>query len=154
MHFCIVVFYRNFKQILFSIWVLFLESAPEFPLFVLMSVLCLLCNDLLFCFSAEYDHVLSPEEQRKIAEAATEEVVIETNAVYGLRSEDQLQARQLTMETKLAYELRKESELPKNPTEQVTESDDYFNSDPLLEPVDTTGYASVPHRRSSSSSFS
>ncbi|XP_064385779.1 uncharacterized protein LOC135334492 isoform X2 [Halichondria panicea] len=105
----------------------------------------------------KYDHVLSPEEQRKIAETATEEVVIEKNAAYGLRSEDQLQARQLTMETKLAYELRRESELPKNPAEQVTESDDYFNSDPhspLLEPVDTTGYASVPHRRSSSSSFS
>ncbi len=43
-----------------------------------------------FCFSAEYDHVFSPEEQRKLAEAATEEVPIETNAAYGLRSEDVL----------------------------------------------------------------
>ncbi len=54
------------------------------------------------------------------------------------------------METKLAYELRRESELPENPAEKVTESDDFFNSDPLsplLEPVDTTG------RRSSSSTL-
>ncbi len=75
---------------------------------------------------AEYDHVLSHEEQRKIAEAATDEVVFETNAAYdaayGLRSEYQLQARQVTMETNLAYELRRESELPEIPAEKVSES--------------------------------
>ncbi len=41
----------------------------------------------LSCFSAE-DHVLSLEEQRKLAEAVAEEVAMETNAAYELRAED------------------------------------------------------------------
>ncbi len=105
---------------------------------------CLTECIILFCFSAEYDHVLSLEEQRKLAEAANEEVAIETNAANG---KDQLQARQVTMETNLAYGLRSESELQENP---AAESEDYSNSDPhsppLLEPADTTGYASIMHR--------
>ncbi len=110
-------------------------------------------------FFAEYDHVLSLEEQRKLTEATTEEVAIETyglrsedvlsleeqmkladtvaeevameeNAAYGLSAEDQLQAEQVTTETNLAYGLRSEDELQENPVEQVTESAHHFHSDP------------------------
>ncbi len=35
-----------------------------------------------FCFSAEYDHVLSLKEQKKLAEVVTEEVAIGMNAAY------------------------------------------------------------------------
>ncbi len=115
---------------------------------------------------AEYDHVLSLEEQRKLAEGATEEVSIETNGAYGLKSENQLQTKQVTTEVILAYGLSSEHVLQENPAEQVTESVDHFNSDrqqsPLpdhdsegysdyrgLRPVNATGYANVLHRRSS-----
>ncbi len=124
------------------------------------------CPDLeLKCllFSAEYDHVFSLEEQRKLAEAATEEVAIETNTAYGLGSEavlsleeqiklaeevameenaaywlsaeDQLHAEQVTTETNLAYGLRSEHELQENPVEQVTDSAHHFNSDPQQSPL-------------------
>ena len=83
---------------------------------------------LLFCFSAEYDHVFSLEEQRKLVEAATEEVTIETNAAYGLRSEDVLSleeqtklakavAEEVAMEENAAYGLIAEDQLQ---AEQVT----------------------------------
>ncbi len=112
----------------------------------------------MFFFFAEYDHVLSLEEQRKLAETTTEEVATETNAAYGLRSEDvlsleelmnlaeavameknsayglsaedQLHAEQVTTETNLAYGLRSEDELQVNPVEQVTELAHHFHSDP------------------------
>ncbi len=56
------------------------------------------------------------EEQRKLAEAATEEVPVETNAAYGLRSEDILSleeqrelaeavAEEVAMEENAAYGL-------------------------------------------------
>ncbi len=111
---------------------------------------------MLFFF-AEYDHVLSLEEQRKLAESTTEEVAIETNTAYGLRSEDvlslkeqmklaeevameenaayaedQLQTEQVTMETNLADGLRSEDGLQQ---EQVTESALHFNSDPQQSPL-------------------
>ena len=86
-------------------------------------------NVLLFCFSAEYDHVFSLEEQRKLAEAATEDVAIETNAAYGLRSEDVLSlleeqmkladavVEEVAMEENAAYGLSAEDQLQ---AEQVT----------------------------------
>ncbi len=103
-------------------------------------------------YFAEYDHVLSSEEPRKLAEASIEEVAIETNSAYGLTSEDQLQAEQVTTETNLVNGLQ--SEIREIPTEQVTESVDHFNSDSEgysdyrgLRPVNATGYADVLHRR-------
>ncbi len=48
---------------------------------------------------AEYDFVLPPVEQVKLAEATTEEVAMETNAAYGLRARDQLQIEQVLVLT-------------------------------------------------------
>ncbi|XP_064385961.1 uncharacterized protein LOC135334617 isoform X2 [Halichondria panicea] len=103
----------------------------------------------------EVDHVLLLKEQTKLAETATEEVAIETNTAYGLKTEDQLQAKQVPTETNLAYGIRREQELQKNPAEQVTDSAHHLNSDPQLpehDPEgysdyrDTTGYAKILHR--------
>ncbi len=106
-------------------------------------------------YSAEVDHILLLKEQTKLAETATEEVAIETNTAYGLKTEDQLQAKQVPTETNLAYGIRREQELQKNPAEQVTDSAHHLNSDPQLpehDPEgysdyrDTTGYAKILHR--------
>ncbi len=62
----------------------------------------------------------------KLAEATTEEVVMETNAAYGLRARDQLQTKQVLTETNVAYGIRSEQE---NPAKRVIELADLFTSE-------------------------
>ncbi|XP_064397634.1 tyrosine-protein kinase receptor UFO-like [Halichondria panicea] len=75
---------------------------------------------------SECDFVLSPKEQMKLAEATTEEVVMETNAAYGLRARDQLQTKQVLTETNVAYGIRSEQE---NLAKRVIELADLFTSE-------------------------
>ncbi|XP_064385904.1 uncharacterized protein LOC135334578 isoform X3 [Halichondria panicea] len=109
----------------------------------------------------ELNMELVPITEDEHSHAASEEVAIETNAAYGLRNEDRLQAEQVTTETNLAYGIGRKQELQENPAEQVTDSAHHFDSDPQQSPLpehdhegysdyrDTTGYAKVLHRRSS-----
>ncbi len=47
----------------------------------------------------------------KLTEATTEEVATKTNAAYGLRVGDHLQIEQVLLETNVAYEMRSDVEL-------------------------------------------
>ena len=61
---------------------------------------------------AEYDYVLLPEGQMKLAKASTDEVATDTNGVYGLRVIDQLPTEEVELvETIVTYEIRKDLEL-------------------------------------------
>ena len=107
----------------------------------------------------DHDHVLSLEEQRKLAEAATDEVAMETNAAYRLGDEEhdhvlsleelaEAVSEEVAMEENVSYGLRAEDqlqdeqktmhafglrsehELQENPAKQVAELAHHFNSDP------------------------